>query len=86
MQKQGKVQEAEQDVVAAGLPIHSWQPGQFPVGQWHPDYRMGDSECGALTNYADDSSASASDRDVTELATSIHGCGLILDLLSSSGQ
>ena len=57
--------------MAAGLPVQSWQPGQLTVVQWQPNFRMGDSECGALANYAGDSSASASDCDVTELASSM---------------
>jgi hypothetical protein len=70
VQEEGQVAE-QGDVQDLVTPGHSWQPGQLPVVQWHPDFRMGDSECGALANYADDSSASASDRDVTELATSM---------------
>ena len=46
---------------------------------------MGDSECGALANYADDSSASASDCDVTELANTIkHKYNAVASFLTSS--
>ena len=46
---------------------------------------MGDTECGSLANYADDSSASASDHDVTELATTMkHQYNAVASFLTSS--
>ena len=84
-QEQGQEQEQEQEQVAEALTIQSWQPGQLPATQWHPNFRMGDSECGALANYADDLLASASDCDVTELATTMkHQYNAVASFLTSS--
>ena len=52
-------------------PVQSWQPGQLAAPHWYPAFRMGDVECGMLVNYADDSSSSSADCDVTELATTM---------------
>ena len=72
-QEQGQEQRQEQvqGINETGALVQSWQPGQLAAAQWHPYFRMGDMECGALVNYADDSSSSNSDCDVTELAISM---------------
>ena len=56
---------------ARAPPVQSWQPGQLPAPHWYPTFRMGDVECGMLVSYADDSSSSSADCDVTELATTM---------------
>jgi hypothetical protein len=70
-QEQEQEQEQEQMASEAVVPVQSWRPGQLTAVQWHPAFRVGDSECGALVNYADDSSSTSSDFELAELATSM---------------
>jgi hypothetical protein len=42
-----------------------------PPAPWRPSYKMGDSDCGSIVCYADDSSESVSDSNLEELKVSM---------------
>ena len=75
-QQQDNQQEEREPGAAGGRGQVGSQPGELaaPVDTdtaWRPYYRTGDTECGAIVCYADDSSSSISDSSMEELATSM---------------
>ena len=84
-QEQGEQEQEPVGTEATALPAPGWRPGQLANAKWHPSFRMGDVECGSLTNYADDSSSTTSDHNITELASSMkHQYSAVASFVSSS--